>query len=294
MHPSLKIYDEAVKGFINTDFEILTLVADCEFTEGPVWNKEGFYLFSDIDANTIYKITEGEKKQVYISNSGTNNPNAEGTRPDHAGSNALTYDNNGTLLVCQHGDHTVAKWDGKNLQPLIHSYKGRPFNSPNDLIVDKLGRVFFSDPPYGLKDAEPAPEKFQPVAAVYCWNDSEVIMVCDKYEYPNGVCITPDSKELYVCSNKPSEEFISVYDVETLQYKKILAKENSDGIKCDPAGHVYLCNKDGIIVINADGQRMALIEFPTIPANCCWGGAALKDLMVTARENVFLIKNLLK
>ena len=175
---------------------------------------------------------------------------------------------------------------------------GRKFyifsNRCNDIVVDEKARIFFSDPPYGLKDGKPNPEKFQPLAGVYCYDDGNVQVICDKYQYPNGVCIAPDGKELYICSNKPLENFISVYDLENLQFKRILAHENSDGIKCDPQGNVYLCNKDGIIILNQDGKRMALIEFPTIPANCCFGGERGKDLFITARQNIFLLKDLLR
>jgi gluconolactonase len=73
-----------------------------------------------------------------------------------------------------------------------------------------------------------------------------------------------------------------------------LAEENSDGIKCDPAGNVYLCNNDGLIILDKEGRRLALIKLPTVPANICWGGSGLKDLFITARENIFLIKNLLR
>jgi gluconolactonase len=162
------------------------------------------------------------------------------------------------------------------------------------LVVDESGRIFFSDPPYGLKDGKLNPEKFQMKAAVYCWQDGDLKIVCDKYQYPNGVCITPDNKEVYICSNKPFEKFISVYDVKTLRYKRLLAEENSDGIKCDPSGNVYLCNSDGLIILNGQGKRLALIQLETVPANICWGGAGLKDLFITARENVFLIKNLIQ
>ena len=293
MHSALHIYASTIEHVINPNFELLTLANDCLFTEGPVWNKEGYYLYSDINANTIYKISEGSAKEIYIANSGTNNIYAEGIRPDHAGSNALTYDNTGALLVCQHGNHSVAKWENNSLQPFITKYDGKPFNSPNDLVVDKEGRVFFSDPPYGLKEAKPSPENFQSIAAVYCWQNGSIQIVCDKYQYPNGVCITPDGKELYICSNKTYEAFVSIYDLQTLAYKGVLTNENSDGIKCDPQGNVYLCNKDGIIIVNKKGEKQALITLPTIPANICWGGAQQKDLLVTARENVFLLKNLL-
>ncbi|RYZ26422.1 MAG: SMP-30/gluconolactonase/LRE family protein [Chitinophagaceae bacterium] len=188
----------------------------------------------------------------------------------------------------------VSEWDGREFLPLISFYENRLLNSPNDIIVDEKGRIFFSDPPYGLKDGKLNPVKFQPIAGVYCYDHGDLKLICDKYQYPNGVCITPDGKELYICSNKPFENFISVYDLETLQFKRVLAEENSDGIKCDPHGNIYLCNKAGIIILNSEGKRMGLIQFPTIPANCCFGGEGKRDLFVTARENIFLLKNFLR
>src|SRR6187551_155735 len=105
MHPALKVYNSSVFDFINKDFEIKTLATDCLFTEGPVWNEKGFYLFSDIPANCIYKIEEGRTKEIFLSNSGTNHPNDSDLKPDQIGSNALAYDHQGNLLICQHGGH---------------------------------------------------------------------------------------------------------------------------------------------------------------------------------------------
>jgi gluconolactonase len=188
----------------------------------------------------------------------------------------------------------VAKWTGQQLEPYISSYQNRPLNSPNDIIVDNRGRVFFSDPPYGLKEGKLNADKYQPLAGVYCYDGGELTLVCDKYQYPNGVCITPDEKYLYICSNKPVEKFISVYDLETLTFQKTLAAENSDGMKCDPHGNVFLSNKEGLLILNNEGKRLGLIPFPTIPANHCFGGNGKKDLFVTARENIFLLRNFLK
>jgi gluconolactonase len=294
MQPSLKIYDDNVRSFISTEFAIETLADDCLFTEGPVWNEEGFYLFSDITANVVYKIVAGQRREVYIPKSGTQNSGDPDLKPDQAGSNGLAYDAEGVLLVCRHGSHEMAKWNAEKLIPFLSLYNGKPFNSPNDLIVHKNGSVFFSDPPYGLKDGKLNPSTFQPLGGVYCFRNGDTKLFCDKYQYPNGVCLTPDETELYICSNKPIENFISVYDTKTLHFKRILAQENSDGIKCDPQGNVYLCNKDGIIILNNQGKRLALISLPTVPANCCWGGDEKKDLFICARENVFLIRNLLQ
>ncbi|HEY1020753.1 MAG TPA: SMP-30/gluconolactonase/LRE family protein [Flavisolibacter sp.] len=293
IHPSLQIFDEKITQYIRTDFEIETLANDCHFTEGPVWNEDGYYLFSDITANTIYKLVPGKPKEVFIRNSGTDNPGDANLKPDQAGSNGLAYSGN-NLLVCRHGSHMVAEWDGRELMPLLTTYGDRPFNSPNDIIVDENGRIFFSDPPYGLKDGKLAPEGFQPLGGVYCYSEGKVNLICDKYQYPNGVCITPDKKNLYICSNKPFEKFISVYDLANLQFRSILAEENSDGIKCDGAGNVYLSNKEGILILDSEGRRQALISFYTIPANHCFGGKNKTDLFITGRENVYRIQNLLR
>ena len=294
MHSSLRVYNEQVFNFINKDFDIKKLSGDCLFTEGPVWNPNGFYLFSDIPANCIYKISEGVSKEIYLKNSGTNDPGNADLNNEQAGSNALAYNEAGDLLVCQHGGHGIAKYDGKKLQPFIHEYQNKPFNSPNDLILHSDGRIYFSDPPYGLKHGKPNTEKFQPVAGVYCYRKGELEIISDKYQYPNGVCLSPDESVLYICSNKPFEKFISAYDTTTHKFIKTFAEETSDGIECDDSANIYLCNKDGLIILDRNGKRLALLELESVPANICWGGKEKKDLFITARENVFLIKDLRK
>jgi gluconolactonase len=292
MNSPLTVYNNSVFNYISRDFTIEKLADDCLFTEGPVWNEEGFYLFSDIPANCIYKIIPGKSKEIFLQDSGTDNPENPDLKTEQAGSNALAYNMNGDLLICQHGGHGIAKYDGKNVQPFITSYRDKPFNSPNDLIVHGDGRIYFSDPPYGLKDGKLNTGKYQPLAGVYCWEDGKLKMICDKYQYPNGVCLSPDEKILYICSNKPFEKFISTYDTSANRFLKIFAEENSDGIETDGAGNIYLCNKDGIIILDKEGQRLALIELETVPANICWGGSRRGDLFVTARENIFLIRDM--
>lgn len=291
MHPAVAIFNDAVKSFIDVDFELKILVNDNQFTEGPVWNKEGYYLYSDITANTVYKIIPGEKKQVFIANSGCSAPD-DLLKPGMLGSNALAYYNS-ALIVCQHGNHGIAKWDGNQLQPFIDRYNDKPFNSPNDLIVHSDGRIFFSDPPYGLKDGKLNPGYFQPLAGIYCWQNGALKLINSQYQYPNGVCLSPNETKLYACSNKPFERFVTVFDTQTLE-SAILCEENGDGIETDPYGNIYLCSNDGIVIIDPNGNRLALIKLETIPSNLCWGGSEGKDLFITSRHNIFLIPNLLK
>ena len=85
MNPALTVYHHSVFDFINKDFLIETLADDCLFTEGPVWNKEGYYLFSDTTANVIYKIIPGKEKEIFLGRAGTNNPEDADLKPRWVG-----------------------------------------------------------------------------------------------------------------------------------------------------------------------------------------------------------------
>lgn len=292
IHPSLTVYDERIFQFINPGFEIETWVDDCLFTEGPVWNKKGFYLFSDIPQNVIYQLYHGDFKQIFLNNSGCSG-NKNVNLSEQTGSNGLAYDENEHLFICQHGNGAIIQYSDGVIKSLIDTYNGKRFNSPNDIIVHANGNIFFSDPPYGLKDQQLQPKSAQPLAGVYAWIKSEIKLLCDHYKYPNGVCLSPDNKSLFICSNKPTENFITEYDAETFEIKRKILNENSDGIKSDAFNNLWLCAKEGIVIIDKKGKRLGKISLSSIPANCCWGGPLLSDLFITARQNIFIIKELL-
>ncbi len=291
--PAIITYQDKVKDFYNTDFEIQQLDATCTFSEGPVWHPDGFYLFSDIPENVVYKITETGKKEIYLNNSGCTHQERDDLG-EQIGSNGLALNKEGDLLICQHGNHAVATFNGEKVDTIISEYNGKPFNSPNDIILHENGSIFFSDPPYGLKDKKLIPEKYQPVSGIYCWRDGKVQLISDHYRYPNGVCLSADKKILFTCSNKPFERFVLMFNTENLKFMGEFSKENGDGIKSDRHGNILLCSNDGILIVNKKGERLALIKLPTIPANICWGGVAANDLFITARENIYLITDLQK
>src|SRR5688572_28328330 len=119
MHP-LTIFRQELKEYINTDFEIELLDNQCAFSEGPVWNDEGYYLFSDIPSNIISKIKPGHTKEVFLSGTGCDDPeHAELSRM--MGSNGLAYLNE-DLIICQHGNHGIAKYEGREIKPFISTY----------------------------------------------------------------------------------------------------------------------------------------------------------------------------
>lgn len=290
---ALLVLDDSLREVIHTDFTIELLDDTSEFTEGPVWSKNGYYLFSDIPRNIISKIEVGKPKEVFLESSGCSNL-TEDVYPRMQGSNGLGYDAEESLLICQHGNHGIGRYKDGRLKTFIHSYNGKPFNSPNDIIIAKNGTVFFSDPPYGLTGQKLMEGKFQPVAAVYSWKEDALQLICDHYQYPNGVCLSPDESKLYICSNKPFERFVTEYDTADFTKSRILCAENGDGIECDKQGNLYLCAKEGIVIVNSEGNRLGVIQMETVAANACWGGNERRDLFITAQHNTFLIRNLQK
>lgn len=139
--------------------ELETIADGFTWVEGPVWSQEGgFWLFSDIPANRVYKWKAGDGVSVYLERSGYS-----GVVPftgKEPGSNGLTFDREGRLVLCRHGDRQIARLeqDGQ-LTVMADSYDGHRFNSPNDLVFKSNGDLYFTDPPFGLPGGFDDPEK---------------------------------------------------------------------------------------------------------------------------------------
>src|SRR5436190_1925383 len=146
--------------------KIEKLAGGFQFTEGPVWMPEGYLLFSDIPANAIMKWAPGAQPSVFLKPSGFNGTGA----PDGAfiGSNGLTLDKQGRLLICQHGNGQLVRRekDGK-LTVLASKYEGKRLNSPNDVVVKSDGSIYFTDPPYGFPKEDDDPAKQLKFNGVY-------------------------------------------------------------------------------------------------------------------------------
>ena len=132
------------------------LAGGFEWTEGPVWVKNGGYLlFSVIPPNKVCKWKEGEGVTIYLRPSGLTGP--KDLRPE-PGSNGLILDSQGRLVLCQHGDRRMARMDAPLDKPeskfvtLADRYEGKRFNSPNDGCYHSSGALYFTDPPYGLAE----------------------------------------------------------------------------------------------------------------------------------------------
>src|SRR4051812_46789830 len=147
---SVERLDPAFDALLAKDAKVEVLAKGLDWSEGPVWSKhERCLYFSDVPQNVIYRFDELGGLSPFLKPSGYWGTTPRGGEP---GSNGLTFDNEGRLVACQHGERRVARRekDGK-WTTLADRYEGKRFNSPNDLCFDSKGNLFFTDPAYGME-----------------------------------------------------------------------------------------------------------------------------------------------
>jgi len=279
-----------------------------EWAEGPVWVPEGRYvLFSDIPRNQIWKWKEGEGLSVFLKPSGYSGSTPfTGREP---GSNGLTLDKEGRLLMCQHGDRRVVRRekDGK-LNVLADKYMGKRLNSPNDLCVASDGDLYFTDPPYGLPKLTDDPGRELDFQGVYKLSPrGELTLLTKEMTRPNGIALSPDEKTLYVAnSDGPPRTVIMAFDVKpdgTIGHGRVffdasaLAKAGKkgapDGMKIDRRGNLFATGPGGVLIITPAGKHLGTIATGVPTANCNWGDDG-SVLYVTADKNLCRIKTATK
>ncbi|HEX5885779.1 MAG TPA: SMP-30/gluconolactonase/LRE family protein [Pyrinomonadaceae bacterium] len=311
--------DRAMDEVVGPNPKLFKLADGFKFTEGPVWiNKDGGYLlFSDPNANTIYKYHDG-KLEVFRTPSGYNGADiAEYGQP---GSNGLTLDTQGRLTINQHGNHRVVRDENDGTQTVLaDSYQGKRLNSPNDLVYRSDGTLFFTDPPFGFPKFFNDPRKQLPFSGVYSIYQGKLQLVSKDFTGPNGIAFSPDEKYLYVGNwprsltgqelrkeDEPVSEIgdkhkaIMRYEVQpdgTLKNGKLFfdftnaqGEDGLDGIKVDEKGNLYVSAPGGLWVISPAGKHLGTIITPKHAHNFAWGDADGKTLYICARSGLYRMR----
>lgn len=252
------------------------------FTEGPLWQPEGFLIFSDIPAGIIYKWTPGNpESEVFIEPSG--NSNGIKSLPD------------GTIVVAQHTGRVSIVNDDMELEPIAEQYDGMRLNSPNDIAVRSDGLIYFTDPSFGVSD-ENKELDFQGVYRIN--SDGSLTVVYDEFDLPNGIVFTPDENYLYV--NDSATGNIRRFEVmengdlgDSILFTNIgemTSMGGADGMVVDGDGRLYTTGPNGFIVFDADGEQLHQIQFDQQITNLAWGGADGNDLFITSRDVVYRLR----
>jgi len=275
------------------------LASGFQFIEGPIWHPDGYLLFSDPNANTIYRWTPDGSVSVFRSKSGyTGTDIGEYHQP---GSNGLTLDPNGLLTIDEHGNRRVTRLErtGK-ITVLADRYDGKRLNSPNDLVYRSDGTLYFTDPPFGLPKAFDDPRKELPFSGVYMVRDSQVTLLTKEMSGPNGIAFSPDERYLYVDNWDLKRKVLMRYDVAAdgtvsngrvfYDFTRLPEPVALDGIKVDERGNVYVSAPGGVWILSPAGKPLGRIVPPEHDANFAWGDADGRALYLTASTGLYRIR----
>lgn len=296
--------DPAFDKLIAPNTQIEKLAEGFRWAEGPTWY-DGGVVFSDVLANTAYRWKAGMKNaEVFLKPSGLLTQKPGFREP---GSNGLTVDKQGRLLLAQHGERQIARWEGGKFTTIADKFEGKRFNSPNDLAVRKSGEIYFTDPPYGLEGIEKSPMRETPFAGVYrIGTDGKVTLLTKTINFPNGIGFSPDEKTMYLAVSDDKATRVVAYDVKadgTLDKERTFFDAQSrakaglkglcDGLKIDRDGNVWATGPGGVMVLSPAGKLLGVINTNEETGNCCWGDDG-STLYIAANYFLVRVKTLTK
>ncbi|TDK33744.1 SMP-30/gluconolactonase/LRE family protein [Luteimonas terrae] len=259
------------------------------WAEGPTWvvdeDGRGYLLFTDVPENRIHRWSETAGVSVLLEPSGYDGPPLDVLR--EAGANGLHTEPGGTVLLADSGSRTVARLDPRTKRKtvLAREFEGRRFNSPNDVVRSDDGAIFFTDPPYGLKDLDASPVKELPFNGVYRLDaDGRVQLLDDALTRPNGIALSPDQRTLYVANSDPERALWMAYALDAdgaVTSRRVFADVTAlvgddapglpDGMTVAADGTVFATGPGGVLVFAPDGTRLGRIETGSAVANVAFG-----------------------
>ncbi len=287
--------------------------ANVAFVEGPAWHPDGNVYFTDIVNNRIMRRDPAGQLQVFRTPSGK--------------ANGLAFDSEQRLVACEGGNKRVTRTgaDG-TITVLADNFMGREFNSPNDLVIDAKGRVYFSDPRYGDQAGmEIFDANGKPVEGVYRIDlDGKVTQVIShEVDRPNGLAISKDGRYLLVADNVNSGPNDGVggnrklwrFELNENGSVKVASRKllfdwgterGPDGMVAGPDGKYYVTagfnhanlpaetavkHRAGVYVFDIEGKLERVIPVPMdMVTNCTFGGKDGRTLYVTAGHTLWSLK----
>jgi gluconolactonase len=291
--------DASLDAIVAPGAAIEKVASGFQFTEGPVWHPDGYLLFSDPNANTIYRLTDDGDLSVYRTKSGyTGSDIAAYGQP---GSNGLALDPQGRLTIDEHGNRRVTRLEKNGtLTVLADTFEGKRLNSPNDLVYRSDGALYFTDPPFGLPKFFDDPRKELPFSGVFLLKDGKLTLLTKELTGPNGLAFSPDEKFFYVDNWDEKRKVVMRYPVHPdgtvgegsvfYDMKDAPESEALDGLKVDTAGNLFVSGPGGLWILSAEGKHLGTIKAPELPANFAFGGDDRKTLYMTARTGVYRVR----
>ena len=130
-----EIVAKAIPGVIAAGTKIQVIKDGFKNTEGPIAFPDGGLLFTENVTNKIFKIDPAGNVSLFME--------------DTHGGNALAFDPMGRLIATRRepGFQGIAVIYPKGREAVLSdNVDGKPLDRPNDLVLDKKGGIYFTDP----------------------------------------------------------------------------------------------------------------------------------------------------
>ena len=281
----------AIPGVIEAGAKIRFLQERFQGTEGPIALPDGTIVFTETNANRLMRIDPDGNRSRWLFNTG--------------GANGLAFDSQGRLIAVQTipGKTGVAViYPAGKETVLSDNYDGKPYGRPNDLVVDKKGGVYFTDPGPNAEPGTTPPPPPLPPAVYYIPPGGKSMQVATDITRPNGIQLSPDERTLYV--NDSRGENLIAYDIQpdgSLRNRRNFAKyvgvtrdggqinSGADGLAVDNEGRIYTAANGGVDVFSTQGQHLGSIPVSRKPQNLAFSGPDKKTLYIVGRGGVFRV-----
>lgn len=274
------------------------------FTEGPAVDATGNVYFSDIENNRIMKLAPDGTRSVFREPSGR--------------TNGQTFDKDGRLYHCEGsefgpgGGRRVTRTDLSTGEYTVitETYDGQRYNSPNDICIDGLGRIYFTDPRYG--DRLDMEMEIEGVYRIDTDGSVTRILAQPQIDRPNGIAVTQDCKHLYVIDSSPLEgenRKVWGFDLDedgNPQNARVVFDfapgRGGDGMRLDMEGNLYVAAgimiprsrhetadvPPGVYIMTRQGELLGRIPVhEDVITNLAFGGPDGRKLYITAGKSLF-------
>ena len=267
------------------DRSVARLFSGGRWLEGPGYHAAGrFVLFSDIPNDRILRYDEvSERTDVFLTPGGF--------------TNGRTVDRQGRFVTCEHGERRVTRTDHDgSITVLATSYDGRRLNSPNDVVEQSDGSIWFTDPSYGIHTDYEGHEASSEIGSrnVYRLDpeNGNLTAVVEDFAQPNGLAFSPDERRMFIVDSELHHIRVFNVDHGTLTGGEVFCADDQgyDGIRFDHLGRLWGAAHDGLHCYHPDGSLIGKLRLPEITANLAFGGRQRNHLYITATSSLYSLR----
>lgn len=282
-----EIIDPAFKPLILPNVHVDLLYTGGRWLEGPVYVPAARHLlFSAIPNNRVMRYDE-VNGTVAMFDSQSNFANGH------------TLDREGRVLACEHLTRRVTRREHDGSQTvLVDRFEGKRLNSPNDVIADSKGNIWFTDPSYGIStpyEGSLAKSEIESRNVYRLSPDGLLDAVVTDLVQPNGLALSPDEATLFVVDSGVEPARLMAYALDGNNLSKpgrvfsTCTDGMYDGLRLDMGGHIWTSAGDGVHCLDHNGRLIGKVLIPETVSNVCFGGPERNRLYITATRSLYAV-----